>query len=168
MCLIERGPRRVGWQSLCKNSSRVLLRHESDLLVLVVHQSRDSASTTTSPAGQVTSASLLVSTTLRRVCMIDTILRHGSIPNIGQYLGKDYTNILFQFKYFENQIVFSFCRTFMLLEVVGPARAKLCRVHCQCRTIAADIHCLCQWLSTFSGWTVADIPSPGTGDRFSY
>ena len=59
--------------------------------------------------------------------MIDTILTHGSIPNIGQYLGKDYngyTNILFQFKYFENQIVFSFCRTFMLLEVVGAARAN--------------------------------------------
>ena len=103
------------------------------------------------PLCQVASSSLLVSTTRRRVCMIDTILRHGSIPNIGQYLGKDYTNILFQFKYFENQIVFSFCRTFMLLEVVGPARAKLCRVHCQCRTIAADIHCLCQWLSTSAG-----------------
>ena len=71
---------------ICKNSSRVLLRHESDQLVLDVHQSRDSASTTTSPAGQVTSASLLVSITRRRVCMIDTILRHGSIPNIDQYL----------------------------------------------------------------------------------
>ena len=56
--------------------------------------------------------------------MIDTILRHGSIPNIGQYLGKDYTNILFQFKYFENQIVFSYGSTFMLLEMVGTTRAN--------------------------------------------
>ena len=59
--------------------------------------------------------------------MIDTILRRGSIPDIGQYLGKDYnryTNILFQFKYFENQIVFSFCSTFMLLVMVGTTRAN--------------------------------------------
>ena len=59
--------------------------------------------------------------------MIDTILRHGSIPNIGQYLGKyynGYANILLQFKYFENQIVFSFCSTFMLLVMVGTTRAN--------------------------------------------
>ena len=49
---------------------------------------------------QVTSASLLVSTTRCRVCLIDTILGRGSIPNIAQYLGKEkirYTTFYYNF-----------------------------------------------------------------------
>ena len=104
----------VGGHLVLVNFSWALWRHRWLLLLLL-------------PLCQVTSSSLLVSTTRRRVCMIDTILRRGSIPDIGQYLRKDYnrdTNILFQLKYFENQIVFSYGSTFMLLEMVGTTRAN--------------------------------------------